>query len=279
MRPKAGVAAAAAAVAVVVLALTGGARAEPHRHTYLQFNLCGNACSHGGPGVVDELAGWIQRRRPLVVTLNEICENQYERLRADLGAYRGLFEPTARCRNGARYGNVILVRGEVDRVGSWALPNPAGDEGRRLLCARARPAGAPELVACVIHISNYAGNIASQVEVVAGHVNRLAADHAVLVGGDFNTDPADPRLDPLYRGCDGAGPGAFREADSAGCARSPLNQRAGSDVVNEDTYVGHKYDYIFLSDGDWTAVAADATEPNGFSDHDPLWATTAVGAP
>jgi endonuclease/exonuclease/phosphatase family metal-dependent hydrolase len=271
----------AAVATLVVLVVAGGVRAAEYRHTYLQYNLCGNACSEGGYGVVDELAGWIERRRPYAVTLNEVCENQYERLRADLGAYVGFFEPTARCRTGARYGNVILVRStDVARVGSWELPNPAGDERRRLLCVRAHRLSAGPLVVCVTHISNYAGNIAAQVEVVAAHVNRIAVDQAVLVGGDFNTDPADSRLDPLYRACGGSGAGAFHEADSSGCAvRSPLNQPDGADVINEDTYNRHKYDYLFLSDGDWSSFTADATDPDGFSDHDPLWATAVVGAP
>jgi endonuclease/exonuclease/phosphatase family metal-dependent hydrolase len=272
---------AAAVAVVVVLTLAGGARAAEYRHTYLQYNLCGNACNAGGLGVIDELVAWIDRRRPVAATLNEVCENQYERLRAGLGAYRGFFEPTSRCRNGSRYGNVILIRsGDASHVGGWDLPNPAGDERRRLLCVRADKLSAGPLVVCVTHISNYAGNIAAQVEVVAGHVNRLAVDHTVLVGGDFNTDPADPRLDPLYRACGGSGTGRFHEADSSGCAvRSPLNQTVHDDVINEDTYGRHKYDYLFLSEGDWSSFAAQAVDPEGLSDHDPLWATAVLGAP
>jgi endonuclease/exonuclease/phosphatase family metal-dependent hydrolase len=254
--------------AVVVLTLAGGARTIDHRHVYLQFNLCGNACSGGALGVVSELVGWINQRRPFAVTLNEVCENQYARLRADLVAYDGRFDATgARCRNGARYGNAVLVRASVDLVGSWELPNPSRDEPRRLMCLSTRTA----LVVCVVHISNHAGNIAAQVNAVAGHVGPLAADRATLLGGDFNTNPADPRLDPMYGTCERTG---FLEVDASGCGSRPLLDHAiDGDVINQDTYRQHKYDYIFLSYGDWASPEADAADANGFSDHDALWAT------
>jgi endonuclease/exonuclease/phosphatase family metal-dependent hydrolase len=265
-------------VAVAALAVAS----EPsgvYRHTYLQFNLCGNACNHGGFGVVEELVGAVRSRRPYAVTLNEVCENQFSRLRAELAAYHASFDPTgARCRDGGRYGNAVLVRSAtVDVVGGWDLPNPARDESRRLLCLSTRLPDTATLVVCVTHVSNYPGNIAAQVDTVAGHLGRLAADHAVLVGGDFNTNPADPRLDPLYRTCDGSGPGLFLEADAGGCAnRSLRNHPVGADVINQDTYGRHKYDYLFLSDGGWSSFAAQTAGVEGFSDHDTLWATATL---
>jgi endonuclease/exonuclease/phosphatase family metal-dependent hydrolase len=266
----------AGAVAVAALAISSDPGGT-HRHTYLQFNLCGNACNDGGLGVVGELVGAVRARRPFVVTLNEVCENQYTRLRADLGGYHGHFDPTgARCRNGGRYGNAVLVRSaEVDVVGGWDLPNPARDEARRLFCLSTRLPDAARLVVCVTHVSNYPANIAAQVEAVAGHLRRLAADGAVLVGGDFNTNPADARLDPLYRTCDGSG--LFHEADSGGCAnRSLRNHAVGADVINQDTYGQHKYDYLFLSDGAWSTFAAEAADAGRFSDHAALWATATL---
>jgi endonuclease/exonuclease/phosphatase family metal-dependent hydrolase len=277
--PAAGLAAGAAVVAAVVavaaVAFSTGRGAAAH-HLYLQFNLCGNACNDGGLGVVGELVTAVRARRPFAVTLNEVCENQYARLRADLAAYHGHFDPTgARCRNGDRYGNAVLVRtAEVDVIGGWDLPNPARDEARRLLCLSTRLPEAATLVVCVTHVSNDGGNIAAQVDVVADQLRRLAVAGPVLVGGDFNTNPADARLDPLYRTCDGSGPGMFHEADSGGCVnRSLLNHPFGPDVINQHTYGRDKYDYIFLSHGGWSTFAAEATDAGGFSDHDALWAT------
>jgi endonuclease/exonuclease/phosphatase family metal-dependent hydrolase len=272
----------AAGVAVVVagaaaVAIWSGANLA-YRHTYLQFNLCGNACNDGRPGAVGELVTAVQARWPYAVTLNEVCESQFTQLRAGLASYHGHFDPTgARCRNGDRYGNAVLVlSADVDVVGGWDLPNPARDEPRRLLCLRTRLPEATTLVVCVTHVSNYGGNIAAQVDAVAGHLRPLVADHAVLVGGDFNTDPADARLDPLYRRCDGSG-GPFHEADAGGCAnRSLRNHPVGRDVINQDTYGRHKYDYLFLSDGGWSTFAGETVSAVGGSDHATLWAAATV---
>jgi endonuclease/exonuclease/phosphatase family metal-dependent hydrolase len=275
-------AAAAAVVATAALTLAGDAHEASRRQTYLHFNLCGNTCNGGTLAVVTGLEGLIHDRRPFAITLNEICENQYDRLRTDLDHYAGQFDPTGEtCRNGTRYGNAVLVRTEtVDLVGSWALPDPAGDEIRRLMCASARAPAMP-LAVCVTHISNVSGNIAAQVRAIAGMLRWLDAENAVLLGGDFNTDPSDPRMDPLYRGCGGTGVGALREADSAGCAsRSMLSETVGTDVINEDTYGRHKFDYVFLSAGDWSSVDADATESaTSFSDHDALWVEATPSRP
>ena len=102
MAARGGRALIAALIAAVVL--TGDGRAMVYRYTHLQFNLCGNACSSGGPGVVDYVADAIRLRRPFAVTLNELCRNQYDRLRARLVGYRGRFDAAARCHDGTPYG-------------------------------------------------------------------------------------------------------------------------------------------------------------------------------
>ncbi len=278
--PRACAAVAVAGTALAAIVYAGGASAAAGRQTYLQLNLCGNACNHGGLAVVRNLESTIVVGRPFAVTLNEVCENQYDQLRADLGAYDGRFDPTGpRCRNGSRYGNAILVRAPgVDLVGSWQLPNPAGDETRRLMCLSTRPPGTPPLVVCVTHISNVEANIAAQIGVIADILRGLGGTEAVLLGGDFNTDPADARLNPLYSTCYGSGTGVFEEADSAGCgSRATTETIRGTDVVNEDTFQRHKLDYIFLSDGHWPTARANAVDAaNGLSDHDALWATATL---
>jgi endonuclease/exonuclease/phosphatase family metal-dependent hydrolase len=265
-----------AAIALVI-GLAGDAQATPLRPTYLQFNLCGNACNRGGLAVVDRLTAAIRERSPMAVTLNEVCQNQYDHLLAGLPGYHGRFDPTGpHCRNSTRYGNAILIRSpDVALVGSWALPNPGGDETRRLLCLRTG-SGRP-LTVCVTHISNVDANVGPQVEAVA---RRLHGRAPLLLGGDFNTDPGDPRLDPLYSNCYRLGTGDFREADSTGCAaRAVLNQPAGPDVLNEDTYRRHKFDDIFLSDVDFSDARAEASDADAaLSDHDPLWATAVLHA-
>jgi hypothetical protein len=200
--------------------------------------------------VVDYVAATIARRRPFAVTLNEMCQNQYDRLRARLTGYRGRFDATARCHDGTPYGNAVFLRSTtVDRAGGWDLPNPAGDEGRRLMCLRTHePSTGAPLVVCVTHVSNYAGNIGPQVDAVAGHLAGLDPGDALVLGGDLNADRGDARLDPLYR-------------------------VVGGDLPNGETYPGHTYDHVLLSDGDWTSAAAEVSDAGAFSDHDALWVT------
>src|SRR3954463_6231648 len=80
-----------AAIALVI-GLAGDAQATPLRRTYLQFNLCGNACNRAGLAVVDRLTAAIRERSPMAVTLNEVCQNQYDHLLAGLPGYHGRFD-------------------------------------------------------------------------------------------------------------------------------------------------------------------------------------------
>jgi endonuclease/exonuclease/phosphatase family metal-dependent hydrolase len=242
--------------------------------------MCGNACNHGDLAVVHNLEQTIETGHPSVVTLNEMCANQFERLTRDLPGYAGRFDPTGPvCGNGARYGNAVLLRGSaVEPVGSWQLPNPAGDETRRLMCVRGRPAAAGSLVACVTHISFKAGNIGAQIDAVAGLLRELPGADAVLLGGDFNTDPFDARLNPVYDNRFDAGTGAFTEADSA-VSHSRAAASGHLPGVNDTTFARHKLDYIFLAGGHWSgsrAIVVDAG--GGLSDHGALLATTSLAS-
>jgi endonuclease/exonuclease/phosphatase family metal-dependent hydrolase len=271
---------------IAAVALTGGSSTADGRHAYLQANICGNVCNQGGLAVVRNLVRTITGARPFAVTLNEVCENQYDRLRADLPVFRGRFDPTGpRCANGSRYGNALLVRApDPALIGSWQLPNPGGGEARRLMCLGTRVRGAAPVVACVTHVSPVPADTTAQIDAVARILGGLAGTGAVLLGGDFNADPADARMDQLYRTCRGASSGTFAEADSAGAAecdgRTP-DRRRGFDVRNEGTFPvragavpRQKLDYIFLSAGHWSDVHARAVDAaNGLSDHYALWAT------
>src|SRR6266511_5197449 len=83
--PRACAAIAVAGTTLAAIVYAGGASAAAGRQTYLQLNMCGNACNHGGLAVVRNLESSIVVGRPFAVTLNEVCENQYDQLRADLG--------------------------------------------------------------------------------------------------------------------------------------------------------------------------------------------------
>jgi endonuclease/exonuclease/phosphatase family metal-dependent hydrolase len=251
-----------AAAFLVSFVLAGDAHATASPLTLLQLNMCGNACSSGGFEVVTELAATVDRRLPFAVTLNEVCENQFVELRAELAGYQGQFDATGpKCRNGARYGNAIFLRTtSLTVVGSWELPAVIFEEDRRLLCVGTSP-----VVVCVTHLSVERSNRPGQIDAVTTILSGLSGP--VLLAGDFNSDPTDARMDQLYQ--------RFHEVDSGG--RGELNESVGPDVFNEDTYDRHKFDYIFLSDRGWSASGADAADAvNGRSDHDALWATVTL---
>jgi endonuclease/exonuclease/phosphatase family metal-dependent hydrolase len=255
-----------------LLRLPADADTPPGTLTILQFNMCGNACGTRF-AVVDDLEREItgRGRPPFVVTLDEICRGQYERLLVDL-AYQGHFQPTVRnrCWDGSDYGIAVLVRSsEVEYVGSAPLPAPAGGEPRTVTCVRTAVQAEP-LIACAAHLDTDPANTASQVAAVADHAGALRADAAVVVGGDFNTTPDRPALDPMKT--------EFVEADAAddaftgGCSRA----RCGADPGY--AHPTRKIDYVFLSRGDFTGVSARVTSAP-HADHTPLRATATLALP
>jgi endonuclease/exonuclease/phosphatase family metal-dependent hydrolase len=234
--------------------------------TFLQFNMCGRACgTHLTIARDVETAISGHSPRPFVVTLDEVCRSQYDRLVADL-RYSGHFEPTVRdrCWDGSDYGIAILLRtGSVDYLGSWPLPSPAGGEPRTLSCVRATLRSQP-LVGCVAHLDTDPANTPSQVAAVAARTAGFTAD-SVVVGGDFNATPDSAAMDPMY--------GAFDEAEpvrggefTGGCVVTRCGSRPG---YHHPT---RKIDYIFLSRGDFADRAAETTDAP-HSDHTLLWAT------
>ena len=252
-----------------LLRLPADADTAPGTLSILQFNMCGNACETRF-AVVDDLEAEIasRGRPPFVLTLNEVCRGQYDRLLANL-PYHGHFEPTLRnrCWDGSDYGAAVLVRSsDVAYAGSARLPAPAGGEPRTVTCVRTAVQGRP-LVACATHLDTDPANTASQVAAVAEHAGAFRADAAVVVGGDFNTTPGRPLLHPMDAG--------FVEADAAddaftgGCSRARCGDGPGY------AHPTRKIDYVFLSRGDFTGVSAlVSSAPH--SDHTPLWATATL---
>jgi endonuclease/exonuclease/phosphatase family metal-dependent hydrolase len=243
-----------------VLRVPVAASAEPGAMTFLQFNLCGSACGARFT-IVADLEREIREHdpRPYVVTLDEVCRGQYDKLVADL-RYAGHFEPTVRdrCWDGSDYGIAILVRtASAAFAGSWELPAPAGGEPRRLACVRATVSDRP-LVACVTHLDTDPANTPSQVAAVAA---RTAGFPAVVVGGDFNALPDSAAMRPMHAAFEDVGGGLTGGCSAARCGPEPGY-----------AHPTRKIDYIFLSRGDFAdPVARTSDAPH--SDHVPLWAT------
>jgi endonuclease/exonuclease/phosphatase family metal-dependent hydrolase len=251
-----------------LLRLPADADAPPGTLTILQFNMCGDACGTRF-AVVDDLEGEITGGRPpFVVTLDEVCRRQYDRLLADL-PYHGHFQPTVRnrCWDGSDYGIAVLVRSsDVEYAGSMPLPAPAGGEPRTVTCVRTVVTRQP-LVACATHLDTDPRNTPSQVAAVAEHVDAFRTGAAVVVGGDFNTTPDQPALDPMDAG--------FVEADAADDAFTGGCPRARCGTGPGYVHPTRKIDYVFLSRGHFTGVSAVVgSAPH--SDHTPLWATATL---
>jgi endonuclease/exonuclease/phosphatase family metal-dependent hydrolase len=262
-----------ASVAAAGSPAVASAQATAYNQTYLQFNMCGNVCNNGGTAVADDVIRSVNGRNPFIVTLNEVCSAQFNRIDGRLAQYRGRFDATGpTCRGGAgKYGNAILVRGSFTALGSWWLPNPDGGERRRLMCVRPALSGAPRFTACVTHIDNDgARNKTQQINEVARLVHPYWRVGAVLLGGDFNVRPGDSRLNKIYGSCYG-GSGHFLELDSG-----PRCSRAESSTVNEPTHSHGKLDYLFVT-SHFSNRNADATSAPR-SDHDPLWGTARIGS-
>jgi endonuclease/exonuclease/phosphatase family metal-dependent hydrolase len=249
-----------------LLRVPADADPPPGTLSILQFNMCGSACGTRFTIVEDlerEITG--RGRQPFVVTLDEVCRGQYDKLLADL-PYSGHFQPTVphRCWDGSDYGIAVLVRSnDVAHAGSALLPAPAGGEARTVTCVRtAAPVPARSLVACATHLDTDPANTGSQVAAVAAYTGRFA--DPVVVGGDFNARPGDPAMTAMADGFVEADAG--EDAFTGGCSRGACGTGPGY------AHPTRKIDYVFLSRGDFTAVSARVTSAP-HSDHAPLWAT------
>jgi len=173
----------------------------------LDFNICGAICNHGvvdkaggGNDVVDDVRNRIVDFKPAIVTLQEVCAGQFNRLTSLLngGPWKmsGVFRPQrhdSRCTGGGGFGDAVLTTGPVGR--REVLPLPNGSEHRAVLCLHTS-AGGPVL-ACTLHlVTGRSGKEGpalkrSQLSAAARGLNARAARGAVIVGGDFNVTPGE----------------------------------------------------------------------------------------
>jgi hypothetical protein len=258
------------------------------------FNMAGSTVNNAGLEVADAVVRSVDNREIDFLVLNEVCENQAQRIDDELPEHDIYFDPVQRSAdgpiqtcsdNGAPYGNAVLYRAgpaladepcptasALEEAGvsatpndtgpgqcSFDLPTPEDIEQRRIACLRT---SAPELVFCATHFTN--GSASERVEARAEQAAEVAAiaasfpDRALIIGGDFNAE-----LDVLRSLDLGFGqPGGLQEVDSP-CQDSVCS-------VGEPTHdSGRKLDYLFVSPHVWVEWA-DVTFSN-FSDHAPLW--------
>jgi endonuclease/exonuclease/phosphatase family metal-dependent hydrolase len=172
-------------------------------YTVMQMNLClsGYARCYGKvayPAGVEEAVARIRAARPDAVTLNETCRGDVARIARRTGYYLRFStvtvsgEPLRGVRPGGRglFGDAVLTNAAVESAESRDFEAQAGIEWRRWLCVTTR-AGVD---VCTAHLATRSPAAAvvndAQCAEVAALLERRAATHPVMFGGDVNRSRA-----------------------------------------------------------------------------------------
>jgi hypothetical protein len=199
--------------ALALLAVPSAATSAGNTITVLQLNICHggmNTTCYRGDAVLTKSAEVIRSSRPQVLSLNEACSRDVDRLRPAMGPARALFvaarnldgTPT-RCRDGDRYGNIIMVAarfaGTAEESGMYRAQYRGADGHLELRSWACLPS--PKLSACTTHLAS------DNDQVALGQCRELmhrAAGYPrpTTVIGDFNLHD---RGSPSMRDCDPTG--------------------------------------------------------------------------
>lgn len=213
---SAGTMAVAAGAGLLIMLLSSVAHAQSTLRA-LQMNLCnsGLAGCYAGGRAVDEAAGKITSLKPDIVTLNEICSGDVERLWNTMGsvwpgqvgdsshgktyafhpAWNAGTNQSYKCANGQEFGNGIIWHSTDPTAsvlaGRYAAQD-SGSEKRTYVCVDIRPNGP---FACTTHLSAASEPVAlAQCRELMSLAVGTTGVGKVLVGGDFNLeyDTSDP---------------------------------------------------------------------------------------
>jgi hypothetical protein len=179
--------------------------------TVLQLNIChgGMAGCYRGEAVMVKAAEVIRLSKPQVLSVNEACSGDIERLRPAMGPARALFVAARNldgtpvmCRGtGQQYGNIIMVAasfgGTIEESGVYAAQYRAKDGIGELRAWACLPAA--QLSACTTHLSS--DNDPTALAQCQDLMSRAAGyPRPAVVAGDFNLDaqgaPSMPDCDP-----------------------------------------------------------------------------------
>jgi endonuclease/exonuclease/phosphatase family metal-dependent hydrolase len=285
----------------------------PPRIDVLQYNIAGAAVNDGEYPVIDHLVERLQRVKPDVISLNEVCHRQYDHLveRLDQIGYTmpGDYEATRatipKCFNPPdirkNAGNALLVRGTVIERTHYTFDDNdhySENGGARLedtrggVCLRARLARSQVSVRiCNAHLQEDGKRAANELRELAKVFGPMAQREPFILAGDMNLEPRDPSMFDVYApykteaGPDGNG--QFYEVDAW---HDCIAHVPGTDLecdakrTGQPTVGGNrKLDYVFGSRNHfalWTvAKAVDPGDCGGrpCSDHLQLWGRLFVG--
>lgn len=276
---------------LLLAAVLVGVHAAPapadHQWKTWHFNMAGNTEEDGRLGAVSAIYDSLTDNPgddPKFVSLNEICQNQYEALMSRLPAeWHGEFAQTVDdanysglCNDGGNmaehdYGIAVLIRGDVVAGSRYVqdLPHPSRDangnvvEQRKLLCKTAQ--AAVWVHTCTTHIDNeWPENTQvykdDQIRTVKEYVEPLANDgKRVVLMGDFNVLPSSEKLDRMYHTTlfGGGAHGIFEEVDEG----SPPCRCGAA------THDRGKIDYTWVNNRDWDVLDGSVHNAITASDH------------
>jgi endonuclease/exonuclease/phosphatase family metal-dependent hydrolase len=205
----------AAAVAAFAAGVAPSANAAVTTRVW-DMNISGHVLNSGRTGVADAVVRTANNYTADFVTLQEVCETQFDYIEAQPG-YSGHFWPTLTqdeyrqqiedgkrsadskplCGGTGSFGNAVFSRGGVGTLNEEEYVLPAHpdrpEEQPYMVCVRQNiRTTAVRARACSVHLSTHDATRQAQLEDVAYVVNVQASSGTrVIVGGDFNAEPGD----------------------------------------------------------------------------------------
>jgi endonuclease/exonuclease/phosphatase family metal-dependent hydrolase len=287
------------AVAFVPLPVGGD---EPIK--VMHWNIAGGAKNWGEETVVDRIATRVYQQRVEVLSLNEICEQQFDKLKEKLEdrgwAMTGQFQTTNRfnplCLDpsgaGGNEGIAILTRGSVVSQQRWQFddqyrlqPGSTG-VGRGVACITTYlPGMSQNLKVCSTHLDtgwpdkDPDRRAIKEVAELARVFGPEARQLPFILASDTNifSPPVTPDLGPLYPAPLGTGNfnEVFQERDCSNL-QPCLIQQGGPPTHHG----GKKLDYIFASrwhltvpvNSSWVDEDVGSCDGDPCSDHFPVYA-------
>lgn len=240
----------------------------------LDWNVAGAAKNGGDYDVMKKVLDEVAVRNPQIITLNEICERQYDwlvaRLKENGYAMDGRFQitkPVTTCGLSMdptlAAGNAVLVRGTVLSEESYAFdsynnlqeadPASIGSD-RGVVCVTTRFASTDnDTEVCSTHLAQDSAVAQQQIPAIAAKFGPKARTMPLIITGDLNTrtPPDNAALATMYGAP--AGQGDFAEVDQdRGCitadpctpTQGGTSTQIGDPTVDKD---GRKIDYVFAS--------------------------------
>jgi endonuclease/exonuclease/phosphatase family metal-dependent hydrolase len=221
----------------------------------ITHNVAGGYLFGGAATALDVVGAQIASWVPDIVMLEEMCSVQRDAFKAEHPTWNTLWVPR-RVYDGCGVGSEI---GQV-LASPWPITNKVVHQlgyvvnGNFTLLVG--DVAVPNMLPVRAHVTHLPPRGFDPDNTIRQRMTKIIADITniggkMVLGGDFNLNPASPELDCLYA--------AHTEADEG-----PSGQRVG-----DPTYNSTKIDYIFYSQGQGFANSGGVIDGGG-SDHDLL---------